>query len=190
MSEEQNLDELINSLDSGNDDPSSFDWDTDSDDLGNANLDQENRFQQALEGFSLPKVPEYEVEDELNYRVNANENMLIDYEDTNAINTTINALRVAMFQVSKWIVSAERRERIIKANYDRKLNREYLTSTEKTDARKKAYAALMCEEEENELIYIQQAKSEMVRYSRLLDKEMETINTLSNNMRQQLKHVY
>lgn len=192
MSDGKNLDELIDSLgtdDSDDLNTSSVDSSVEGD-SGNPNLADADRFQNALDGFSLPKVPDYDVADELNYRVNAQENMLIDHEDVQAINTTINSLRVAMFKVSQWIVVAERREKTIKSAYDRKLRREYLTSTEKTDARKKEYAALMSEEEENELVYIQQVKSELIRYSRLLDTEMSTMNTLSNNMRQQMKHVY
>lgn len=189
MSDEKNLDELINSLDS--DDNEDFNVGNSSeDDVGNPNLADANRFQDALDGFSLPSVPDYDVAEELNYRVNSQENMLIDHEDVQAINTTINSLRVAMFKVAQWIVVAERREKRIKAAYERKLRREYLTSTERTDARKKEYAALMSEEEENELVYIQQVKAELIRYSRLLDTEMSTMNTLSNNMRQQMKHVY
>lgn len=193
MSDGKNLDELINSLGS-NDDDDNFDTlgvdDSSDDDSGNPNLANVDRFQNALEGFSLPKVPDYNVAKELNYRVNAQENILIDHEDVQAINTTINSLRVAMFKIADWIVLAERREKTIKTNYERKLRREYLTSTEKTDARRKEYAALMCEEEENDLVYIQQVKAELIRYSRLLDTEFSTMNTLSNNMRQQLKHVY
>lgn len=199
-----NLEEITEKLDSKS--SASADKDTDdnsSDDEDNDDSSQEptsektarsqsHRLREAIAHAGSPKMPRWDNAEQLNYNVTKNaetgevEN-IVDYENLENINDTINSLRVALFKVTKAIDNNERKLRYAKVNYDREFRREYLMSTERTETRKKEFAALMSEQLEDKVIYLEQVNSEIKRRSTLLRDELGIMNTLSNNIRQQLK---
>lgn len=114
---------------------------------------------------------------------------IADYEDLEDLGKAITQARIGLFKLNEKINEYERKEVIAKSNYERQLRRFYLESTAKTEAQKKARAELACEFLENDLLQIKQIKAEIIRYTGLLKSELETLNTVSNNLRQQMKMI-
>lgn len=110
-----------------------------------------------------------------------------DYEDLAALAQAINAARVALFKVTEQINRYDRQERAAKLKYERAYRRAYLESMEKTEAMKKMRAELSCEGLENEYIVAEQLKNELNRMSYSLRLELQTLQAIGNNLRQQMK---
>lgn len=115
------------------------------------------------------------------------ESEIVDYESLENLNRSVNAARLALFKVAEMTNNYERLEREAKLKYERSYRREYLASTDKTETAKKARAELMCEELENEYIAHEQVKIELMRMSNTLRLELQTLQAVGNNLRQQIK---
>lgn len=115
------------------------------------------------------------------------ENQIVDYESLDELNKSVNQARLALFKVAEMINNYERLEREAKLEYDRTYRREYLASKEKTETAKKARAELMCEDLENVYIAHDQVKIELIRMSTTLRLELQTLQSVGNNLRQQMK---
>lgn len=109
------------------------------------------------------------------------------YEDLMELGSAITAARVALFKVTEQINKVERDEKIHKLRYERLYRREFLSSIEKTEAMKRMRAELACEGVENELVVFEQLKTELNRVSNTLRLELQTLQAIGNNLRQQLK---
>lgn len=112
---------------------------------------------------------------------------VIDYSTLEELNAAINAARIAAFKLNDAINIYERKAKEATINYDRAFSREFLLSTEKTESAKRMRAALKCELIENEKLQNEQIKDELIRTARVLNQEMNILNTLANNLRQQIK---
>ena len=110
-----------------------------------------------------------------------------DYETLEDLGSTINAARFALFKVNDQINKYERKEKLAKTEYDRAYRRAYITSTEKTDSLKRTKASLQCEELENAWLVASQMKDELIRLSYSLRTELQTLQAIGNNIRQQMK---
>lgn len=110
-----------------------------------------------------------------------------DYKDLMELGQAITAARVALFKVTEQINKVERDEKVHKLKYERLYRREFLSSMEKTEAMKRMRAELACEEVENELVVFEQLKVELNRVSNTLRLELQTLQAIGNNLRQQLK---
>lgn len=114
---------------------------------------------------------------------------ITDYEDLEDLGKAITQARIGLFKINEKINEYEQKETLSKTDYERSFRRHYLSSTAKTETQKKERAALMCENLENELLKNQQVKRELIRYSNLLRLELQTLQTVSNNLRQQIKMI-
>lgn len=173
-------------------DSSADDTGSEDNDFGKYGDDQRRMRHKLRSDMSSPKVPQWDNATALNYNVAIDKETgeaenIVDYENLADVNNTINSIRVALFQTTRGLDGTERKLKVAKTRYDRVFRREYLTSTEKTETRKKEYASLMAEEIEDEVIYLEQMRSELMRRTTLLRDELSIMNTLSNNIRQQLK---
>lgn len=112
---------------------------------------------------------------------------VVDYEHLRDVNRTINRARHALFKVVQQINEYERLEAEKKDLYDKKHRRAYLTSTERTDAARRARADLYTEDLENDWIACKQAKNELSRIANTLREDLRSLQGLSHNIRQQLK---
>ena len=110
-----------------------------------------------------------------------------DYETLQDLGSAINSARVALFRLTEKINEYERREKDAKIKYERSYRRAYLESTEKTEAQKRIRAELKCEELENEYLVAEQMKSELNRTANSLRLELQTLQAVGNNLRQQMK---
>lgn len=132
--------------------------------------------------ITLPELKEWSVTKLYDYR-----SQISDYEDLASLSTATNAARVALFRVTDQINQYERTERTAKLNYERAYRRAYLASMEKTEAMKKMRAELSCEALENEYVVAEQVKNELIRLSHSLRLELQTLQAVGNNLRQQMK---
>ncbi len=112
-----------------------------------------------------------------------------DYESLEKLNHTINQARLALFKTTESINKYERLERVAKLEYERAHRRELLKSTAKTADERRARADLMCEDLENEWLLQSQVKDELIRFSHTLRLELQTLQALGNNIRQQIRVV-
>lgn len=152
----------------------------------------DDKIRDAMRHVSLPKVPDWDVAETLGYDVKRDKSTgemenIVDYEHLDGANDTINSIRVALFRVTRGLDDVERKLKVAKTKYDRKFRREYLASAEKTEMRKKAEAALLTEHLEDDILYLEQIKSELTRRAGLLKDELSSMMTLSNNIRAQVK---
>lgn len=164
----------------------------DPDDAGRFEDDQKRMRYKLRSNVTSPRVPTWDNAKALNYNVVIDQETgeaenIVDYENLVDVNNTINSLRVAMFKLTRGLDDTERKLKLAKVKYERAFRREYLTSSEKTETRKKEYASLMTEDIEDEVIYLDQMRSEFVRRATLMRDELSIMNTLSNNIRQQIK---
>jgi hypothetical protein len=112
---------------------------------------------------------------------------IVDYETLEKLNSTIRQARLALFKTTESINKYDRLETTAKTNYDRAFRREFLTSTAKTEAEKRMRAALKCEDLENDWLVQQQIREELIRLSHTLRLELQALQGLGNNIRQQMK---
>jgi len=114
-------------------------------------------------------------------------NQIADYEDLASLGASINAARVGLFMTTQRINEVERKEREAKLKYEREYRRAFIVSMEKTDARKRMRAEIACEEYENDHLVLLQMKEELTRLSNTLRLELQTLQSIGNNLRQQMK---
>lgn len=132
--------------------------------------------------YTLPKLRQWNSSQLYSYDDN-----ISDYESIEELNSAINSARKALFEINDKINGAERQERMAKTKYEREHRRAYLGSNEKTESARKARADLLCEELENNTIVYEQVRGELVRMSNAIRLELQTLQALGNNIRQQLK---
>lgn len=136
----------------------------------------------ALASVSLPELITWNAKQIYDYT-----KQITDYEDLQQLSGAINAARVALFRVTEQINKYERKEKEAKLRYERAYRRAYLESVEKTEAQKKMRAELACENLENDYIVAEQLKNELSRMSYSLRLELQTLQAVGNNLRQQMK---
>lgn len=132
--------------------------------------------------ITIPKLKNWKIEQVYKYNDN-----IVDYEDLQELGTAINAARIALFRVTDRINEYERAEKEQKIKYDREFRRQYLNSVDKTESQKRMRAELFCEDLENDYIVAEQLKNELVRTSHALRLELQTLQAIGNNLRQQMK---
>lgn len=132
--------------------------------------------------YTLPDVKKWRSSRFYDY-----ENTIFDYEQIEELNKTIQKARLALFKITDEINKYERAEIVAKTKYEREWRRAYLNSNERTESMKKARADLLCEELENEAIVYGQLHSELNRLSASVRLELQTLQGLGNNLRQQIK---
>lgn len=148
--------------------------------MENFNDDSENLT--VSNNISLPDFKKVSVQKLYNYV-----EQITDYGTLQELSNSINAARMALFKVTEQINHYERLEKESKLQYERAHRRTFMSSTEKTEAMKRARADLMNEELENQYIVNEQIKNELVRLSYSLRLELQTLQGVSNNLRQQMK---
>lgn len=132
--------------------------------------------------YSMPRMKNWKVNSVYDYDSN-----IYDYENIENLNSAINRARNSLFQITERINDYERREKIAKTKYEREWRRAYLKSNEKTESAKKIRADLECEELEDNTIVYEQVRNELNRLSNAIRLELQTLQALGNNLRQQLK---
>lgn len=130
----------------------------------------------------LPQFKGIKITDAYNF-----EEEIVDYESIEALNRTINQARLALFKTNDSISRYERAEKKAKVEYERAHRRALLQSTAKTADERRARADLLCEDLENEWLLQSQIKDELIRFSHSLRLELQTLQTLGNNIRQQMR---
>lgn len=133
-------------------------------------------------GISLPKFKNWKIKNAYDF-----ENEIIDYESIDELNRSINQARLALFKTTESISKYEQLERLSKVEYERAHRRELLKSTAKTADERRARADLMTEDLENTWIEQSQLKEELIRLSYTLRLELQTLQALGNNLRQQMR---
>ena len=112
---------------------------------------------------------------------------ILDYETFDELSNAINSARLALFDATDKLNTVDRKSRIAKTEYERRWRRAYLSSNEKTDFAKRTYADIVCEEYEDDYLVKEQVVKEMGRICNVLRLELQTLQTVSNNLRQQLR---
>lgn len=138
--------------------------------------------EQAADAYSLPNLQNWSLAQVYDYAKQIN-----DYETLSDLGNAINVARIALFRLTDRINKYERQERAAKVKYDRAYRRAYLGSSEKTEAQKRLRAELACEHLENAYIEAEQLRIELNRAANSLRLELQTLQAIGNNLRQQMK---
>lgn len=139
-------------------------------------------FNDDVEDALEPKFVNWSVKQVYDYK-----EQIVDYEDLSSLGVATNAARMALFTITEKINKVERQEKAAKMAYDRAYRRAYITSVEKTEAAKRMRAELTCEGLENELVHFEQLKAELNRVGHTLRMELQALQSVGNNLRQQMK---
>lgn len=131
------------------------------------------------------KLPKFEKWD--SSKIYDYDNEILDYESLEDLNRTINQARIALFKTTDAIGKWEREEKEAKLEYERAYRRELLRSTAKTAEERRARAELMCEDLENAWLVKAQVREELVRLAYTLRQELQALQGLGHNLRQQIK---
>lgn len=115
------------------------------------------------------------------------EDSIADYETFDQLGQAITQARLSLFVVTEKLNKAEVAHRIAKTEYDRTRARMYLQCNERTERAKEAYCDIMCEELEDKVIASESVIKQLNRLSFTLREELQALQMLSNNFRQQLK---
>ena len=132
--------------------------------------------------IELPNLTKWTVSQVYDYS-----QQISDYGTLADLGAAINAARVALFRITDKINEYERKEKEAKMRYDRAYRRAYLASVEKTESQKRLRAELSCEDLENEYVVAEQLKNELNRTAYTLRLELQTLQAIGNNLRQQMK---
>lgn len=125
-----------------------------------------------------PKTSFYDYESEIE-----------DYEALEDVTSATNAARLALFRLTEEINQAERLAAQYKLAHDRAYRRYYLASGEvKPDSVRRMRAEMKCERFEDKLIVQEQSKSELSRMANSLRLELQALQGIGNNVRQQMRH--
>lgn len=112
---------------------------------------------------------------------------VVDYEDLEQLGSAINAARLALFQLNDKLNEAERLHKEAEIAYEREWRRQYLNCHEKTEKAKTCYCDIMCENLENDVIATDHVVKQLTRATSILRAELQTLQAVGNNIRQQLK---
>lgn len=138
--------------------------------------------EETLHAINLPELKTWSASQIYDYT-----KQISDYEDLNQLGAATNAARIALFKITEKINQYERKEKTAKLQYDRAYRRAYLSSAEKTESMKRLRAELYCEDLENDYVVAEQLKNELSRMSYSLRLELQTLQAIGNNLRQQMK---
>lgn len=132
--------------------------------------------------FTMPRFKNWD-----SSRFYDHENTIVDYETIDDLNSAIKSARIALFELTNKINMYERAGKEAETAYKREWRRAYLKSSEKTESAKKIRADLLCEESENKMIAYNQVCGELTRMSNAMRLELQSLQGLGNNLRQQMK---
>lgn len=132
--------------------------------------------------YSVPQFKNAQSDRFYDYETN-----IFDYEHLDDLNMAIKNARLALFEITDKINEAERKEKHCKVKYEREHRRAYLKATQKTEKDRKAYADLQCEDLEDNAIVYEQVRIDLIRISNSIRLELQTLQALGNNIRQQMK---
>lgn len=132
--------------------------------------------------FTIPTLRGWSAEKFYNYH-----EQVIDYEDLKRLNESINEARMGLFRVTDTINYYDREERRLKVIYDRAWRRAYIESNGRTDKERQYRADMVCESMEDDWIVASQLKAELIKVSQTIRMELETLQSIGNNLRQQMK---
>lgn len=110
----------------------------------------------------------------------------VDFEDMEEVNKALFSAKTALFTVTDKMNSFENKLTRAKTAYNREWRRRYLSSTRKTDTARKMEADLYCESLEDDVIVYEQVREDLKRLSNILRIELQSLQTISSNLRQQI----
>lgn len=111
----------------------------------------------------------------------------VDFEDLKDLGEAINAARKALYNITLDLSESERKYRSAEYKYSVAMRRSISSSDLKTATDKKIEAEI--ENEDLELVMLKSKimYDQLKRAADLLRSELQTLQTISNNVRQQLK---
>lgn len=110
----------------------------------------------------------------------------VDFETMEEVNRAIGEAKIALFEANNKLSRYEAKLAVAETGYKRAWRREYLSSGQKTDAARKTEADVNCEELEDEVIVHKQVREDLKRLAYALRIEMQSLQTVASNIRQQL----
>lgn len=112
--------------------------------------------------------------------------LFADFDDMISVNKAIFHAKKGLFQVNAYLAHYEAKVNKAKTIYNRQWRREYLKSNQKTDTARKVNADMQCEELEDDVIVFEQLREDFKKLSYNLKIELQTLQTISSNIRQQI----
>lgn len=112
---------------------------------------------------------------------------LTDFSDLSQVNHRLNSLRARFYQINRQLKVVQRELARAKAEYSSQLRRELVNITGGTEKTRVAMAEIACEEWESDVVVYTQFVQEITNDQRIISKDLEILETLSNNIRAQIK---
>lgn len=116
------------------------------------------------------------------------DNNIYDYESMDHVTHAINKARRALFEITNDLNTVEAQHSRAKITHDRAYRRSYLDHHAiKPDSARRMTAEMECEEHEDQVIVYEQRKNELSRLANSMRIELQALQAISNNIRQQTK---
>lgn len=112
---------------------------------------------------------------------------LTDFSDLSEVNQRLNRLRARFYRIHQALAEAQRAHSEAKSEYSKRLRREMVNISGGTEKTRVAMAEIACEEWESEVTIRNQVVNELVSEQRIISKDLDILETLSNNIRAQMK---
>lgn len=116
------------------------------------------------------------------------EHNIDDYSDITALTEATNEARYALFRITNEINKTDREYAEAKAKWSRYYRRALLVSEAKTSTERKIYAEMRCEKLETPMLIAEQYREEITRMANAIRLELQTLQSMGHNLRQQLRH--
>lgn len=110
----------------------------------------------------------------------------VDYTDLSTLNRDINRARSMLFRVKNELANSRRLEVEAALAYRQAYNRAFMGLSGGTEAIRKTMAEVMTEDLYTELMIAQNIVKEQTSLSYNVSKDLETLKTLSDNLRKQM----
>ena len=128
-------------------------------------------FQAAAKFPAWPSSTEEDIED------------TIDYSDLEALNRDLNRLRIRTNRVRLGLKKAARESAEAKTNYSRAYRRALVKQSGGSAEARKAFAEILCEELESDMVIKNQIESEYTTLFRSIRDDVENAKTVAYNLR-------
>lgn len=112
---------------------------------------------------------------------------LNDFTDLSDVNQKLNRLRSRFYHINTQLKQVQRQLAQAKAEYSSNLRRQLVDISGGTEKTRVAMAEIACEEWESEVVIYTQLVQELTNDQRIISKDLEVLETLSNNIRAQMK---
>jgi hypothetical protein len=111
----------------------------------------------------------------------------VDYNDLMTVNRDLIRARSRLFRATRILAEAQREEAAAKTKYKSAINRQLVMLSGGSEKQRQAIAEVQCEDLIGEWVVADRVADEALNHLRAVRSDLDALDTLSNNIRAQMK---